>query len=305
MILYFYILYNTIAADVVSVAVPFATGGGAIVKVASRADDVVDLGRTVDKALDVADTAADIGKAADRIDDVNDSSRAVKNICERACFIAGTLIETENGGIPIEEITAGMLVYAHNPDTGETELKEVVQTFVRETSELVHIKVNGEEIITTPTHPFWVPQKGWTDAIQLRAGDRLQLLNGEYVIIEQVQHEILEAPVTVYNFEVEDFHTYYVGDTSVLVHNKCTPSNSKNYSPDKIADKYDITVEQYHKQVKPEILKQAPPKINIVGKNPNIMLNKAGEIGYQGANGRGFQDTGLIMGDILKKLGLR
>ena len=91
----------------------------------------------------------------------------------------------------------------------------------------------------------------------------------------------------------------------MLVHNKCTPSNSKNYSPDKIADKYDITVEQYHKQVKPEILKQAPPKINIVGKNPNIMLNKAGEIGYQGANGRGFQDTGLIMGDILKKLGLR
>lgn len=32
--------------------------------------------------------------------------------------------------------------------------------------------------------------------------DRLQLLNGEYVIIEQVQHELLETPVTVYNFEV-------------------------------------------------------------------------------------------------------
>ncbi len=214
-----------LAADVVSVAVPFATGGGAIVKVASKADDVIDLGRTVDKALDVADTAADIGKAADRIDDVNDSSRAVKNICERACFIAGTLIETDNGSVPIEEITAGMLVYAHNPDTGETELKEVVQTFVRETNELVHIKVNGEEIISTPTHPFWVPQKGWTDAIQLRAGDRLQLLNGEYVIIEQVQHEILEAPVTVYNFEVEDFHTYYVSDSAVLVHNKCGEFN--------------------------------------------------------------------------------
>ena len=134
------------------------------------------------------------------------------------CFVAGTLVETENGSVPIEEITAGMLVYAHNPDTGETELKEVVQTFVRETNELVHIKVNGEEIITTPTHPFWVPQKGWTDAIQLRAGDRLQLLNGEYVIIEQVQHEILEAPVTVYNFEVEWFHTYFVGETSVFVH---------------------------------------------------------------------------------------
>ena len=107
----------------------------------------------------------------------------------------------------------------------------VVQTFVNETNKLVHIKVSGEEIITTPTHPFWVPEKGWTDAIQLRAGDRLQLLNGEYVIVEQVQHEILEAPVTVYNFEVEDFHTYYVSDSAILVHNACKPT-----SPVKVSD---------------------------------------------------------------------
>lgn len=26
----------------------------------------------------------------------------------------------------------------------------------------------------------------------------------------------------MYNFEVEDFHTYYVGESSVLVHNLCT-----------------------------------------------------------------------------------
>jgi len=36
-----------------------------------------------------------------------------------------------------------------------------------------------------------------------------------------VQHEILETPATVYNFEVEDFHTYYVGENSILVHNTC------------------------------------------------------------------------------------
>lgn len=46
--------------------------------------------------------------------------------------------------------------------------------------------------------------------------------NGEYVVVEQVQHELLETPVRVYNFEVEDFHTYFVGDTSVLVHNSCS-----------------------------------------------------------------------------------
>ena len=33
---------------------------------------------------------------------------------------------------------------------------------------------------------------------------------------------MLETPVKVYNFEVEDFHTYYVGESSVLVHNDCS-----------------------------------------------------------------------------------
>ena len=79
--------------------------------------------------------------------------------------------------------------------------------------------MNGEEIITTPKHPFYVPQKGWVGSIQLRAGDILILQNGQYVIVEKVQHEILEEPITVYNFEVEDFHTYYVGESTILVHN--------------------------------------------------------------------------------------
>ena len=82
--------------------------------------------------------------------------------------------------------------------------------------------MNGEEIVCTPGHKFYAPEKGWTSAIELRAGDQLQLVNGEYVTVEKVQHELLEEPVKVYNFEVEDFHTYYVGtDVQVLVHNMC------------------------------------------------------------------------------------
>ena len=100
-------------------------------------------------------------------------------------------------------------------------MKQVVRTFKNESEELVHLTINGEEIVTTPEHPFYSPQKGWTKAIQLRAGDILVTLNGEYVVLEKVQHEILESPVKVYNFHVEDYHTYYVGNTSVLVHNFC------------------------------------------------------------------------------------
>ena len=137
------------------------------------------------------------------------------------CFIAGTLVATETGYVTIENIKVGDLVWAHDPETGETALKPVVQTFRNETTEWIHVTVNGETLTCTPEHPFYVPEKGWTSAIDLRAGDILVMLNGEYVVVEQVQHELLESPETTYNFEVEDYHTYYVGDEPVLVHNKC------------------------------------------------------------------------------------
>lgn len=121
----------------------------------------------------------------------------------------------------IEDISPGDYVFATDPETRETRLKRVVQTFVNETDELVYVYVNGEEIVTTPEHPFYVSNQGWVGAINLRSGDKLVLVNGEYAVVEKVQHEILEHPIMVYNFEVEDFHTYYVGDIGVLVHNVC------------------------------------------------------------------------------------
>ena len=148
------------------------------------------------------------------------------------CFVAGTLVKAECGNVSIERIKAGDMVWAWDEATGVVALKEVVETYVNESSELIHVFVNGEEIITTPTHPFYSPIKGWISAVHLRAGDVLVLVNGEYVVVEKVQHEILEAPITVYNFEVADFHTYYVGEnTGILVHNTCgklqTNSQSK------------------------------------------------------------------------------
>ncbi len=137
------------------------------------------------------------------------------------CFVAGTVVLTAEGLKAIEKIEAGEFVWAYNEAAQQTDLKKVVQTFVNETNELVHIQANGEEIVCTPEHPFYSPVKGWTAAIQLRAGDILVTVNGEYVVVEQIQHEILEAPITVYNFEVEGFHTYYVGADGVLVHNSC------------------------------------------------------------------------------------
>ena len=47
------------------------------------------------------------------------------------------------------------------------------------------------------------------------------LSGGEYGIIESIEKEELSTPEETYNFEVAEYHTYYVGDNGVLVHNKC------------------------------------------------------------------------------------
>ena len=197
-----------LAADVVSLAVPFATGGGLIVDAVTKADDVVDLAKNVDKVSDATDT-------------VYDGITTMSKVDIPDCFVAGTDISTEDGNKSIEDIAIGDYVWATNPETGETALKKVVDTFVNETNHVTHITINGEIITSTQTHPYYVANKGWILAKNLRAGDILVTIHGERVILELVQHEILEAPVTTYNFEVADFHTYYVGTYNVLVHNKC------------------------------------------------------------------------------------
>ena len=104
--------------------------------------------------------------------------------------------------------------------------------------------MNGEEIVCTPGHKFYAPEKGWTSAIELRAGDQLQLVNGEYVTVEKVQHELLEEPVKVYNFEVEDFHTYYIGtDVQVLVHNTGCGANAGETKTGVIEPKENVTTD--------------------------------------------------------------
>ena len=172
------------------------------------------------------------------------------------CFVAGTLVTTEDGQKPIEEIQIGDKVLSENPETGEIAYKTVEETYINETDELIHVHVNGETISATPNHPFYVDKLGWTLAKNLRAGDVLVLSNGEYVVIEWIQHEILESPIKVYNFEVEDFHTYFVGESSVLVHNDCTEEARRNklspaledspYHPDEV-EKRIATSREYYK----------------------------------------------------------
>lgn len=64
-------------------------------------------------------------------------------------------------------------------------------------------------------------QGQWVIAGNLKAGHKVLLSNGKNGIISSVETEELDEPVATYNFEVEDYHTYYVGSEGILVHNAC------------------------------------------------------------------------------------
>lgn len=135
------------------------------------------------------------------------------------CFVKGTLIVAENGLIPIESIKIGDRVWSYNQETGTSELNRVTQLFRRQTDTLIDVYVSGQKIQTTPEHPFFVDKKGWVHAEELSSECRLKTLDNHSLGVERIEHT--SELTMVYNFEVENNHTYYVSKQGILVHNVC------------------------------------------------------------------------------------
>ena len=136
-----------------------------------------------------------------------------------SCFVAGTLVMAVAGMVAIETIKSGDKVISTDPETMETSPKTVLETYIREVTTLVHLTVNNEEIVTTVDHPFYVKNQGFIKAGELIVGDELLDVTGNILLVENFDVGLTDKPVKVYNFQVEDFHTYYVGENNILVHN--------------------------------------------------------------------------------------
>ncbi len=158
---------------------------------------------------------------------------SIRSVCKLACFVEGTKILTEEGLVPIEQVALGDKVWSENPYTDEAGYKRVVETFVNQTDTIVKLNYAQNEIICTANHPFWVVGDGWEYAAMLQPGDVVKCADDTFASIKCVEIIHLDTPVNVYNFEVEDWHTYFVGETSILVHNMCakefvkSPKNAK------------------------------------------------------------------------------
>ena len=148
----------------------------------------------------------------------------------------------------------------------ETVHKSVLETYIRKVDKLVYLTIAGALIITTVDHPFYVKNQDFIAAAELQVGYETVNSNGDVLLVEDIRIENTET-TTVYNFQVEDFHTYHVSELGVLVHNANYQAGEYNY---------DYTTDEQGRitDVKAEDLKltqresRLPHKTNTPGKLP-------------------------------------
>jgi hypothetical protein len=151
------------------------------------------------------------------------------------CFPAGTLIATEDqDGAPsfraIETLRPGDLVLAREEYGSKITLRPIVRTTRSLSARLAHVvhrAPNGAEqdLICTPGHPVWVESRGdYVAADEIQPGETLRDGSQQILQVLRVWVEDLPRAIEVYNFEVDQDHTYFaaspgaVDPCPVLVH---------------------------------------------------------------------------------------
>jgi hypothetical protein len=157
---------------------------------------------------------------------------------KEACFSGETLVLVTYGDgndlndvhfEAIEYLKVGAKVLSRDEATGEMAFRRVLKFYNNGYREVYDIYISGPEIDekfgdptrksplgATPDHPFWVQGKGWTPARELKPGDEFLTYDDNPLIVDRVEPAVY--PATVFNLEVEDFNTYFVGG-GIWVHN--------------------------------------------------------------------------------------
>ncbi len=144
---------------------------------------------------------------------------------------------------PIEQLVPGDLVLARDPESGKTRAKKVLRVFRNVSDHLRLLTVRNADgtsqmLRTTDGHPFWVPNRGWVAAGELKIGQELVQADGQPATLVETVYEAHPEGVPIFNFEVEGFHTYFVAAHGtrappIFVHNTSptTPTPPDNGPP--------------------------------------------------------------------------
>ncbi|MFC3149441.1 polymorphic toxin-type HINT domain-containing protein [Litoribrevibacter euphylliae] len=140
------------------------------------------------------------------------------------CFVKGTEVHTSEGLKPIEDVEVGDLVVSKDDVTGDVKLKPVVQLFVNHNKPILNLILVDEQGVeeefgVTQEHPFNIENKGWVNAGDLLVGEKVIGLKDRELFVKSVS--LAASLHTTYNFEVADYHSYFVGEIGAWVHNDC------------------------------------------------------------------------------------
>jgi hypothetical protein len=104
------------------------------------------------------------------------------------------------------------------------EYKKVIRLAMPHPDKLLELRFAGvtQSLNPTPNHPFFVEVAGddagkWVPASQIKTRDSVLTRKGTWTKVIAIAP--VENEQTVYNFEVEDNHDYFVGYAGILVHN--------------------------------------------------------------------------------------
>ena len=148
----------------------------------------------------------------------NKTNNYLQKAAKALCFTAGTKVLTNRGFKNIEEIQVGDSVWAYNEATGKKDIQIVEEVFRRTTNQLVQLSIGSEILWTTPDHPFYV-NKAWIAARYINVRDSVMLYSDNVAVVKKKAYK--DSLVVVYNFTVANYHSYYVSELSILVHNDC------------------------------------------------------------------------------------
>ena len=158
---------------------------------------------------------------------MNQAANALGGRLGGNCFVAGTLVVTCEGLVPIEQIEVGDLVLSRCDRTGAQGYQPVITVFPSVGINLLEVDAGSTAEDSTPltvtaNHPFWVEGRGWRNASALQVGDTLSTAAGGLLELERIEGTSA-TEVAVYNFEVATWHTYFVASGSecarIWVHN--------------------------------------------------------------------------------------
>lgn len=180
------------------------------------------------------------------------------------CFVAGTLVHTDKGSVPIEQIKVGdMVLSKHENGEGEQAYKPVVHVFSPTEAPIVQLSyysilnpmnnLKAQLLYLTAGHLIWVvkdldenPVNQWLPLRDIEPGSQAMLADGCLIEIGSIKEVLTtntpniahvydgmyEFPEIVVDFRDSKIKTYYVGENAYIL----DPSQSNKWITSRFSD---------------------------------------------------------------------